>query len=106
MRLVSAFLRVKERVLTALRDDGGLFELRFLRGQVEREQAQVLLASRQAGTIDTRLGALRAKIERETSPGDDTPGILDARESAEILHELTATTRHAHAHATTLDRLV
>lgn len=106
MRLLLAFLAQKNRLLAALRDEGGLFEIRLLSRWAKREQDAVTLASAEADTLKIRATTLRQKVMAALSPADDTPGHIDPKEAQELLTDLATLGRHATTHATHLNRLV
>lgn len=105
MRLVAAFLAQKTRFLSAVRDEGGLFEMRFLGRLVKREQDAVTLASAEADTIRTSVCDLRQEIMQDLASTNDTPGVIDAGEAKELLRKLSGLGRNATAHANHLDQL-
>lgn len=100
-RLLAAFVALKIKLLTALKDEGGLFECRFLANLIERERAAVATATVEAGTIQEQVADLRRLLLRETSPADDTPGVLDPLETEAFLRkvgQLGNTARHHTGH--------
>lgn len=105
-RLLAAFLAQKTRLLTALRDEGGLFECRFLARLIDRERNAVTLCSAEADTLKRRTCTLRQKVMAALSPADDTPGRIDPQEAQEILNDLGALGRHTTTHATHLSHLL
>lgn len=106
VRLMKAFLDSKQRFLSAIRDYGGLFEVKFLRNLVQREQDQVTLASCEADTIRDRLATVQQHVLRDTAATDDTPGVIDAKEARELLNELCPLSRMAARHSEKLQRLI
>ena len=105
MRLVAAFLAQKTRFLSAVRDEGGLFEMRFLGRLVKREQDAVTIASVEADTIKVNVSDLRQEIMRDLAATDNTPGVIDAAEATVLLRKLQGLGRNATAHAHHLDQL-
>ena len=106
MRLLQAFLTTKHRLLAALRDEGGLFEIRLMSRWVKREQAAVLLASTEADTLQARTSTLRQKVLAALSPTDNTPNRIDPQEAQELLLDLATLGRTTTTHATHLAKLV
>lgn len=105
-RLLAAFFAQKAKLLAALKDEGGLFECRFLSRLVKREQDAVTLCTAEADTIKSRTCSLRQKVMAALSPTDDTPGIIDPKEAQELLNDLGTLGRQATTHANHLSRLV
>lgn len=103
---MSAFLRQKERLLGALRDEGGLFENRFLQRLLGRARAGVAASSQEADTIDATLATIRQEVHRDLAPGNATPGVLDRREAARLLRRLRALGHQTHPHARNLAQLL
>lgn len=96
-RLMSGFLAQKTRLLTALNDEGGLFECRFLGRLLERSTAGITTAHTGAVEIHTGLAELRQQLLLDLSLDDDTPGALDPQEQSRLLKlmaRLGLTTRH------------
>jgi hypothetical protein len=105
LRTLGAFLASKARLLTAAKDEGGLFEIRFMGRLLGRGQSAVTTAATNAATAHEEATALRDFVLRETSDDDDTPREIDSRERRQLLKLLgthTHTTRH---HAGELEHL-
>ena len=103
---MAAFLTSKMRLLSAVSDEGGLFECRFLVRLLTREQAAVATATTEATSLDSHLSALSSQLRRDLAPTDDTPGVLDAPELAPLQRALKRLGHDAHAHTAHLQTLV
>ncbi|HWA27838.1 MAG TPA: hypothetical protein VG734_19440 [Lacunisphaera sp.] len=103
-RLLAAFLAQKARLLAALRDEGGLFELRFLSRLVKREQDAVVIAAASATTINTSVSTLRQDFLAALAD-DHTPGEIDPQEAATLQRALALLSTRTTRHANQLERL-
>jgi hypothetical protein len=104
-RVIAAFLAQKTRLLSALGDEGGLFELRFLQRLFARLQSLLTLAAARARTIDKEAASIRQHFLACLND-DKTPGYIDPAESRALQRDLAAHGTHAHTHAAALEKLV
>lgn len=104
-RLMIAFLEHKERALTAIRDEGGLFENRFFRRLVTRERFEVKACADEAAGAGDSVTAIRDQIRRDLAKSDDTPGIIDPLEAAHLERRLSRLDKNMVAHTKHLQDL-
>ena len=104
-RIMAAFLDQKERLLAALCDEGGLFEIRFLRRLLKREQVAVAEATTEAVEITVTVTTIRQSFLLDLAPDDNTPGVIDAEEAQRYLRELSALGAATRHHAGQLEQL-
>ncbi|HVT74600.1 MAG TPA: hypothetical protein VHD61_15810 [Lacunisphaera sp.] len=105
-RLLAAFIATKAKLLAALKDEGGLFECRFLANLIERERTEVDTARVDAEEIGDEVAQLRRKMLRDLAPDDRSPGVIDAREAQELLHDLSQIGTNARHHVGHLTHLL
>ncbi len=105
LRLLAAFVAQKVKQLTALRDEGGLFECRFLSRLIERIRTGITGAHTESVQIQDGVADLRQFLLRETGPADDTPGVLDPLESEVFLQKVAHLGTTARHHTGQLEQL-
>lgn len=104
-RLLAAFVAAKLKLLVALKDEGGMFECRFMARLLERSIRCIATAHSDAVDIDSQLSTLSSQLRRDLAADDDTPGILDPVESEQLLKKVAALGLTARHHASHLEQL-
>jgi hypothetical protein len=103
--LIAAFLAAKTKILSALRDEGGLFEIRFLQRLVVREQRDVAIAAVDAIALLQDEIQLEQTMAEITSPSGPEGAAISFAEKQLLNNAVTRLHQHAQHHATQLSQL-
>lgn len=104
-RLIAAFLAAKTRTLSALRDEGGLFEIRFLGRIVSRERAELDQVTRESAVIAQREQVVVHTLTDVTSLHSEAGAAISPRENRRVRLALGRLRRDVRHHALHLAQL-